>query len=476
MPVTDTLDFIFNPRSIAITGITINDAVFINLGRIYLDSLMKAGFAGQLYPVNPKGGEIRGKKVYATIKDVPGSLDYVICCSPARTAPQIVRDSVARGVKAVQLFCSSFSETGTEEGKRLEAEICQIARQGGVRLIGPNCMGVYYPKIGMTFAIDFPKESGRVGCICQSGGNAIYLVRMAAQRGIRFSKLVSYGNACDIDESELLEYFVADTETDIILMYIEGVKDGRRFKRVLERAAKAKPVIVFKGGSTEAGARAASSHTGSLASSIQIWNGLMRQAGAIPVHSLEEMADMVLTFQFLSVPKGRRVATVGIGGGATVVATDVYSAAGLALPPFPRELQRKLSGFVPSIAGLSLGNPVDLSAEHFDLALYNVGKTIVDYHGIDALVFHLPLSIIPVVYAYPEQMMFNYIDHVIRIHNETTKPIAAVFHNLPNGEVWDRAFNCQRKCHEAGIPAYFTIEAAAKAISQYIGYHERWAG
>lgn len=471
MSGTDKLDFIFNPRSVAIVGVSATEGI-INMGRLYLESLLSAGFAGPIYPINPKGGEVRGLKIYANVKDVPGPLDYAICCIPAHLTPQLVKDCVAKGVKVILLFNSGFSETGTEEGKRLEAEVYQIAAQGGIRLIGPNCMGVYYPKNGLSFTNDFSKESGRVGYICQSGGNAIYLVRLASQRGIRFSKVVSYGNACDVNESDLLEYFIADSETDIILLYIEGVKDGRRFKQLLQKAAAAKPVIVLKGGYTEPGARAASSHTGALAGSTQVFNSLVQQAGAIPVHSLEEMTDLLVTFLHLPVPRGRRIGTLGIGGGATVVATDVYAAAGLVLPPFPKEFQQKLMGFVPTVAGLSLNNPVDLSGEHFNMALYNVGKTLADYDGIDVLVFHLPLSIVPMLFAYPEKMVFTFIDAAIRIHREATKPIAAVIHNLPNGEVWQEAYNCQRKCHQAGIPAYFSMESAAKAIGQYISYHE----
>ncbi len=468
MIATSNLDFIFNPRSVAIVGISTNLAG-TNLGRwVYLEPLLSAGFAGQIYPINPKGGEVRGLRIYANIKDVPGPVDYVVCCTPADTTPQLVKDCVAKGVKVIQFFSSGFSETDTEEGKRLEAEICRLAQQGGVRLIGPNCMGVYCPETGMSFAADFPKERGQVGFICQSGGNSMYFVRLAAQRGIRFSKLVSYGNGCDINESDLLEYLMADTETNVILLYIEGVRDGSRFRRVLQQATAIKPVVVFKGGHTEAGARAASSHTGVLASPAQVWEGLIRQTGAIPVNSLEEMANLVSTFQYLPVPRGRRIGTVGIGGGATVVAADIYATNGLALPPLPEELQQKLRSFVPYTAGLSMNNPVDISGRHVDVALYDVGKALAEYPGIDVLVFHLPLSIVPLVFAYPEKVMFALIDQIIRIHKETTRPIAVVLHNLPNGEVWQEAFNCQRRCHEAGIPAYFSIESAARALSQYI--------
>ena len=469
MPGINNLNFIFNPGSVAIVGISTNKTA-LNLGQvIYLDSLLSAGFVGPIYPVNPKGGEVCERKVYPNVKDIPGTVDYVICCAAANTTPRLVKDCITRGVKAIQFFTSGFSETGTEEGKRLEAEICSLAQQSGIRLIGPNCMGVYCPETGMSFAADFPKESGGVSFICQSGGNAMYFVRMATQRGIRFSKVVSYGNACDVNESDLLEYFMADPDTEIILLYVEGAKDGRRFRRVLQEAAEAKPVIVLKGGYTEAGARAASSHTGALAAPAKVWDGLIRQTGAIPASSLEEMADLVVTIQCLPVPDGGRIGTMGIGGGATVIAADVYAANGLVLPPFPGELQQKLSGLVPRTAGLSLNNPVDISGgSHVNAALYDVGKALAEYDGIDVLVFHLPLSIVSLFFAYTEKVMSSYIDAIVRVSREAKKPIAVVLYNSPNGEVWQLAFRCQKKCYEAGIPAYFSIENAARALSQYV--------
>jgi acyl-CoA synthetase (NDP forming) len=294
------LDMVFNPKSVAVVGVPA-DSSRHSMARTYVRALVECKFNGPIYPVNPKGGEINGLKIYPNVKDVPDSVDYVISCIPATLAPQLARDCVAKGVKAIQFFTSGFGEEGTEEGKRLEAEICDIARQGGIRLIGPNCMGVYCPKSGLSYALDYSTESGPVALICQSGGNAIYFVRHAAQRGVRFSKVVSFGNAVDVDESDLLEYLTNDTETKIIAAYIEGLKDGRRFSQVVRRAAAAKPVIIMKGGSTEAGARAVASHTGVLAGSARIWDGLLRQAGVIPASTLEELADIVVTLLYLPV-------------------------------------------------------------------------------------------------------------------------------------------------------------------------------
>src|SRR4030042_5359181 len=172
------LSTVFNPSSVAIAGVGPTTA-----GKWYLDSLLISGFKGNVYPIQPNGGEISGMRIYASINDIPGPVDHVICCIPARFVPQLIRECAEKGVKAVSLFTSGFSETGTDEGRQLEAEIVRLARVSGTRLIGPNCMGVYSPRIGLSFVTDFPREAGGVSLVCQSGGNTIYLVPLGAGRG-----------------------------------------------------------------------------------------------------------------------------------------------------------------------------------------------------------------------------------------------------------------------------------------------------
>ncbi len=282
MPATDadTLDGLFHPRSVAVAG-----AGSAGIGQAFLTCLLDSGYKGRIYPLSPRGGEVMGLPVYPSITSVPEAVDLVIACVPARLAIQLVRDCAAKGVKAVSFYTAGFGESPDQEGRDLEQELLRVARSGRVRILGPNCVGVYHPAVGLSFSSDNPRESGPVALICQSGGNSIYTVRAAAARGIRFSQAVSYGNALDIDESELLAHFRQDTQTRIVAAYIEGVKDGRRFYQALRELAAVKPVVVFKGGRTEAGARAAASHTGALAGSDSTWDGLLDQAGAIGVAS-----------------------------------------------------------------------------------------------------------------------------------------------------------------------------------------------
>ncbi|MBM3118728.1 MAG: hypothetical protein FJ006_04115 [Chloroflexi bacterium] len=469
------LDFIFHPKSVAIAGVSTNRP-YEDIAETYLRALIECGFSGPIYPINPKGGEIRGLKIYPNVKDIPDSLDYVICCIPAPSVPQLIKDCTTKGVKAVQFFTSGFSETGTEEGKRLEAEICDLARQSGTRLIGPNCMGVYSPKVGLSFAPDYPRESGAVGFICQSGSNAIYFTRYAAQRGVRFSKVVSFGNAADVNENELLEYLTADPETEIIAAYIEGLKDGRHFSKVLKKASAAKPVIVLKGGSTEAGARAVASHIGALAGSSNIWDGLLRQTGVIPVANLEELADILVTFLYLPVPKGRRLGAIDVGGGAAVVATDVYASAGLNLPPLPQELRKRLRGFLNTDAGTGLSNPVDLAAQFYTPAVYSVAKAMADYDGVDMLIFHLPLGINPPFPSFPKEFAIAILNNAVRAYSDNGKPMAVVIDQFTTSESWETAIACQQKCQQAAIPVYFSAHSAARALDRFLRYHERKRG
>ena len=344
-----SLDAVFNPKSVAVTGASPGKQ-----GQLFLDSFLASGYKGKVYAINSKGQEVSGMKAYTSVKELPEPVDYVVCCIPAPAVPQFIRDCGAKGVKAVSVFTAGFSEIGTDEGKRLEKEVVRAARETGVRIIGPNCLGVYAPKVGFSYTSDFPKQSGSVAYVCQSGGNSVYVTRAAGYRGVRFSKVISYGNACDINECELLEYLIQDDDTKIVAVYIEGVRNGPRFYRALTELTRTKPVVVLKGGYTKAGAKAAASHTGSLAGSDEVWDELLQQAGAIRVYSLEELVDVLVTVYLLPTPQGRRVGIFGGGGGATVLGADDWSKYGFVLPPLPKVIKEELRASVPTEAGLIL--------------------------------------------------------------------------------------------------------------------------
>jgi len=271
-----SLDFLFNPKTVAVVGAS-NDPN--SRGYDYMAHLLNYGYQGKLYPISLKQPEIMGVKAYQRLEDVPGSVDHVVCCIALEQVPALLNSCAGKGVKTVHIFSARGSETGREESKALDAEILKRAREYGIRLLGPNCMGVYCPGSGFSFSYDLPRETGGVGAMIQSGGSSVDLIKFGALRGLRFSKVISYGNALDINEMDLLTYLAQDPKTKVIIAFIEGLRgDGRDFLALVRRAAAKKTLIICKGGKSRAGVRCAMFHTASLASSSPVWDIAIRQA------------------------------------------------------------------------------------------------------------------------------------------------------------------------------------------------------
>jgi acyl-CoA synthetase (NDP forming) len=470
------LDYLFNPRSIALAGVS-PDASRPNLAQLFIHSLKGFGFKGKIYPLHPAGGEIFGLKVYKSVKDIEGEVDYAISAIPARFTPQLIRDCVEKRVKAVHLFTSGYSEIEDQMGKHLEAEILSIAKKGGVRLVGPNCMGLYCPSSGVTFAAEypdqkaFPKKTGPMGLISQSGGNAIYTIRQCAERGVFFSKAISYGNAADLNETDYLDYMADDPDTRVIGMYIEGLKDGRRFRQVMKKALASKPVIVNKSGNTEAGGRTCASHTSAMAGSAVIWHDFLRQAGAIQVGNMDELADVAVAFTKMPVPKGRNVVVIGTGGGAGVQAADEIANAGLNLPMLPAEVRKKLHDIYGSEAGSIFRNPVDSPPLKGIDDLVKAGEAIAASKEVDIMIMHFGFDIWAMVSrGIPLQ---PFIESVSRLAGNIKKPLAVVLHYAVDPASRVLADQAQARFVALGLPVYPSISRAANAISKYIDFTER---
>jgi len=350
-----SLEEVLHPKSIAVVG-----ASESGRGSGFFTTLLDFGFHGKVYPVNPKYSEIMNVKAYPTVKDIPDPVDYVISAVPAPQVPQIMKDCAEKGVKGIHLFTARFSETGRQDAIDLEKEILHIAREGGVRIIGPNCMGVYYPRLGMSWNSGPPKESGTVALASQSGQAAGEIIGNTTQRGVFFNKAVSYGNAIDFNECDFLEYYGRDPEITLIMMYIEGPKDGNRFFNILRKVTKTKPVVIIKGGRGKSGTRAVSSHTASLAGSMEIWNTMVRQAGAVAATSIEELIDVTVALYFLPPITGRRVGVSAGAGGATVLAADQCEEAGLDVIALPQEIRDELRSQNIQIWDW-ISNPIDFS-------------------------------------------------------------------------------------------------------------------
>jgi len=435
-----------------------------------MQSLSNCGFDGKIYPVGPNGGEISGMKIYPGVKDIPDDVDYVIAAIPARYSLQLIADCASKGVKAIHFFAAGFGEIEDEKGKRLEADIVKAAHQGDIRIIGPNCLGLYCPETGLSFGLDFPNESGPVGLLAQSGGWGVYCVREAVTRGIHFSKVISYGNAADLNETDFLEYLTHDTETKIIDAYIEGVKDGPRFIKVLKEAAIAKPVIIFKGGVTEIGTRSAASHTSAIAGSSRIWQSLLQQAGAIQANSVEEVVDVDLLLLHPSAPQGRNVAVIGMGGGAAVKGGDDCLSAGLRVPILPLHIRQRLKDMYGTEAGYSFGNPVDIIPSKTSWMLADAVKVIADCDQIDLLIVHVVFDSWAMVSR--RDATEAYVDGILSLNGLVDKPVAIVLHLCATDEAKRLASEAHARLSKAGFPVYPSIRRAARAMSKFIQYHE----
>ncbi len=459
LPQSNDLEYIFHPNSIAFAGVS-------RTGQALLESHLTSGFEGNMYPISRTLTEVLGLQCYTDIKEIAGQVDYVWATIPARSTPQFVEDCVDKGVKVASFFTAGFSEKD-EEGARLEAEIVQIARNGGMRILGPNCMGIYCPSTGLTFAHGLPQQSGPIGYLCQSGGNSAYGVRIAVARGAYFSKAISYGNACDINECDLLEYLALDPETKIITAYIEGIKNRRRFFKLLREVTKVKPVIVLKGGHTAPGAATATAHTAALPFSKKNWNAHMRRARAIQVYSVDEMVDVVLPFIFMPPPKGRNVCVIGLGGGASVISADHCVRAGLSVPPLPEEIIQKIGEFILNPAGNIFVNPID--PQFAPGGLSGILKTVADWDGIDMLFLRIPHNITP-FYRDPGRQA---LDMMISFAQESSKPVAIILDHVATPEAIQVFLDRQQLCADAGVASFPSVKRAANAMSKFIRYHQR---
>lgn len=353
----DELERIFHPQGVAIVGASNSDG---NLGGFFLNGFIQQGFdRGKLYVVHPSEQEVCGVKAYPRAQDIPGDVDLAVVFSPRETVPGVVRDCALKGIQGVVICTSGFGEKDSE-GRRLEREIVEIARKNGTRLIGPNCVGIYCPLSNVVnFPGIMPKESGPVGMFSQSGSLSVVFPVAAAAQGIHFSKAISCGNECDINESDLLEYFGQDPDTSIIIAYMEGVVDGPRFYRLAREVSRKKPILLWKGGTSHVGSRAASSHTGALSGSAEVWNAVFKQTGIVKVDSAEEMLDCLQAFYFLPLPRGNRVAIVSGMGGMGVAIADACIDYGLELAQLSEHTRRRLDRVIPPV-GTSTDNPVDV--------------------------------------------------------------------------------------------------------------------
>jgi acyl-CoA synthetase (NDP forming) len=459
------LNYVFHPRSIAVVGASRREN-----GPGFVSALLRGGFNGPIYPVNPKADEIEGLKCYPTLLEVPGPADYVISSVSASRVMGLLEDANKKGAKVIHLFTAGFSETGDRKRAALEQRVLERARELGIRLIGPNCMGLFYPKRGLAFNPNLSIESGTVAFISQSGANVGEFARTSVSRGLGFSKMISYGNGIDLGESDFLEYCAEDPECDVIAAYIEGVRDGRRFFRALRKAATAKPIAVLKGGRTAAGNRAAASHTAALAGSSAIFDVACRQAGAVRVDTMEQLIDMCVAFHFVRSVPGPRLCIVGGGGGRSVLAADEATMAGLEVPDLPEDVQQQLLEFTP-IAGTSVRNPVDTDMSWIGLGIKGIQDTlriISRAPNIDVLLYHRGMGNWP---GLDDKVDFQSLarqaaSQMANVAGEIEKPLVLVGRGAIDGKSVDVVLAFQDEAAKRGIATFPSIERAALSLAR----------
>ncbi len=375
------LEPIFNPRSVAIVGAS---EVPGKAGERRTRSLLEGGYEGKVFLINPKRDQIFGHKAYPSVADIPEEVDLVMIVIPPRFIPEAVAQSVKKGAKGIVIITAGLGETG-EEGRKIEAEILRIASEGGARVIGPNCSGLFSASARMNLLGVPPIKHGPFSILAQSGNIIDSLTHYGKLRGVGFSKIISAGNAIGVQFHEYIEYLGEDPDTEVILLYLEGIKEGGRLVEVARKVSQKKPIVAIKVGRTKAGARAAASHTGSLAGDDQVVDAALRQAGIIRVNNVDELFDVGLCFAGMPLPKGKRVAIFSEGGGDNSIAADNAERAGLEVPILPSETQEKIKPHL--LAGMPAHNPIDYggTAEENPEVIVRVVEALMEEEVVDGL-------------------------------------------------------------------------------------------
>ena len=448
------LDMFSNPRAVAVIGASRDPS---KLGYAILSNIIQYGFSGDVYPINPKADEILGLACYPSVLDVEGSIDLAVVVVPHQFVATTLQECGQKSIKGAIIISAGFREAGLD-GVRREKELSAIAKEHGIRLIGPNCLGVIdtHGPLNASFAAGMP-PTGEIAFMSQSGALCTAILDWALAKNIGFSRFVSLGNKVDIDEVDLLEAWEQDPHTKVILLYTEGLTDGQRFIEVARRVTKNTPVVAIKSGTTSAGSRAVSSHTGSLAGSEQAYRAAFSQAGVMRAESIEEMFDFSLAFSYQPPLKGSRVAIVTNAGGPGIMATDALERAGLQMASLSSETIATLQAGLP--AASNIYNPVDVLgdalADRYGLALEAIVKDN-DVHGVMVI-------LTPQVMTQIEETA----EVVSQIAAQYDKPVVGCFMGEAKVGIGIRVLNRYR------VPNYSFPERAANALRAMADYN-RW--
>ncbi|MFO7964504.1 MAG: CoA-binding protein [Desulfobacterales bacterium] len=465
---TPNLDALFYPKSIAVVGTSPKRGFVWSSGNAYINGCIKQSYQGKIYPVHPEAKQILGYTCYPGIDAIPDDIDLVIFCIPSHAVLDVMESCVRKKVKFVHLLTAGFSETGRSEYAEIERKLVKTAREGGIRIVGPNCMGLYCPEGGISWNGEMPDRIGSVGLFSQSGQLANMIVMAGSIKRVSFSKVVSFGNACDLKAHDYLNYLADDPKTRIIAAYLEGVPCGREFFEAAKRITRNKPLIVWKGGQTEGGARATQSHTAALAGSHRIWNAMCRQAGIISVNSIDEMVQMISAIKRLPYPEGNRVAVLGGAGGGSVTMTDLAEKEGLTVPHLTDETIAELEAFIP-LQGSSAKNPLDILPHLHDMESFKKVMTLLkDDANIDSLIFNVNLAFI-----YREAGRAGvsfYMDTIAKVKEWLEKPMYLVGDTFKNLEMQALQFEAEELLSTRRIPMFSSFEIVARIVTSLTTY------
>ncbi len=440
-----------NPRTIAVVGASHKPG---KVGHEVLRNLINYGFPGRIYPINPKGGEILGLRVYRSLLEVPDEVDLAVIVVPARIVPSVVEDAGKKGVKALAIITSGFSETGPD-GAELERRIVEIARRYGMRILGPNIVGIMSTskRINATFSGLTPYPGG-VTIISQSGALLIAMAGRTWIEKVGINDMISIGNMSDITFPDLLQYYYGDENTKVIGLYIEGLKKGREFIEVARRANK--PIVALKAGVSRRGALAAASHTGSLAGSAAVYRGAFRQARVVWANDLDDFFDKMLVLSLLRPPENGHVLIITNGGGVGVLSTDEAERQGIELEDPPKDLKAELRKYMPEFG--SDKNPVDLTGMATEKEYYGTVSAALSHPWVGALV----VLFCETALTDPQEVA----DAIVRAYEDSgrSKPMVVSFIGGPE------TMKAADTVKERGIPIYKSPELALRALAGLVEY------
>jgi acetyl coenzyme A synthetase (ADP forming)-like protein len=452
-PHYSTLDAVLKPRSVAVVGASNRPA---SVGGEIFRNLIRSSFTGAVYPINNASSVVQSVRAYPSLAEVPDEVELVIVAVPRAAVLSVVEDSIARGVRGMVIITAGFSETGGE-GAALQDRVLELTRSAGIRLIGPNCLGVLNTdeavRLNATFAPTWP-QTGNIAFLSQSGALGVAILDYADSLGIGIRQFVSVGNKADVSGNDMLEYWEADPGTEVILLYLESFGDPRRFMELARRIGRSKPIIAVKSGRTEAGARAASSHTGSLAGRDVAVEALLSQAGVIRTDTIEELFDVAMLLANQPVPQGNRVAILTNAGGPGIMASDACSSRGLEIPKLSPEVEQELRSFLPGEA--SVRNPVDLLAGADAQAVERSLALLLEDDVIDAVI----VLFVPPIFTDATAVA----DSIRSAAVGTDKPVLTCFmgtHGVP------AALSSLR---EGRFPSYAFPEDASLALVRAVRY------